>query len=229
MKRIMTGLLALTLAGSALSGAAAETTLETILGAGTTQAFTQNAVKEDDVKTILQAGLRATSAINQQPWFFAAVTDPEVMVRLSSGGFGAPPAGMTPPAGAPQGAEGAPAGAPAGMPASSGPKAGVGDSPLAIVVYMDPNTKSPNPNFDCGLATQNLVLAAVSLGYGAKVVTSPTMTLNGEKHDELCALMGVDPAMQAVAVVLIGEPDSAVDGATGASVRGTLSEKTNIG
>ena len=93
----------------------------------------------------------------------------------------------------------------------------MGDSPVAIVIYMNPATMSPDANFDCGLVTQNMVIAATALGYGTKIVSSPTMTLNGTNHDALCEKLGVDKSYTAVAVLLIGVP--AVDATTSASVR----------
>ena len=114
-----------------------------------------------------------------------------------------------------------------GMPASTGAaKAGLGDSPVAIVIYMNPATASPDPNFDCGLACQNMVVAANALGYGTKIISAPTMTLNGTQHDALCELLGVDKAYTAVAVLLIGKAD--VDAASSASVRSTVEEKVSV-
>jgi hypothetical protein len=117
-------------------------------------------------------------------------------------------------------------GAPASM--SGGAKAALGDSPLAIIVYMDENTSSPNPNFDCGLAVQNMYIAAASLGYGVKIISSPTMSLNGENHDQICEKLGVDTSLTAVAVLLVGKADQTVDGVSGATVRSGLEEKTAI-
>ena len=114
------------------------------------------------------------------------------------------------------------------MPASSGAKGGLGDSPVAIIVYMNEGTPSPDERFDCGLATQNMVIAANALGYGAKIVSVPTMTLNGEKHDEICEKLGVDKAYSAVAVLLIGVTDTDADGASGASVRSNMDEKVSF-
>ena len=222
-------------------GAVAEETISTIMSAGTTQSFTEEAVSENDLNTILQAGLVATSAINQQPWFFAVVTNQEIMDEIGgSMGFGGAPAGM--PA---EGAE-APEGMtppdsaelPANialpekgeMPASptggSAAKATLGDSPVAIIIYMNEATASPNPSFDCGLACQNMVVAASALGYGTKIISSPTMTLNGDNHDALCEKLGVDPTMSAVAVLLIGKADT--DTTASASVRSTMEEKVRF-
>ncbi len=246
------------------------TAVDTIMTAGTTQAFTDDPVPEEDIKTILQAGLASESAINQQPWFFVAVTDQDVMAELSASG--GRPAGGTMPAAkdgempdfskggempdfpkdgempdfpkdgempefpgngekpdfsqngekpaAPQG------GAPAAM--SGDAKAALGDSPLAIIVYMDESTSSPNPAFDCGLAVQNMYIAAASLGYGAKIISSPTMSLNGENHDQICEKLGVDTSLTAVAVLLVGKADQTVDGVSGATTRSGLDEKTVI-
>ena len=212
--------------------------VETIMTAGTTQAFSDETVPEEDVKTILQAGLAAESAINQQPWYFVAITNKDVMAEIagSGGGFGGGSRPADPPSGdrpsAPQG--GSMPGAPQGGSMSSAPqsggsaKASLGDSPLAIVVYMNEKTSSPNPSFDCGLAVQNMYIAAASLGYGAKIISSPTRTLNGANHDQICEKLGVDPALTAVAVLLIGKPASDVDGVSGTTTRTGLEDKTSI-
>ena len=249
MKKFLALSLALVLCMTAIS-AFAEDTVQTILQAGTTQSFTGDAIPREDLETILQAGLSATSAINQQPWFFAAVTNQDVMAQLTGGmggaPFGAAPGGMALPEGVSfpaEGmsmenvpAEGFPAGgfAPSGngempaMPAAStGAKAGMGDSPVAIVIYMNEATSSPNPSFDCGLACQNMVIAANALGYGTKIISSPTMTLNGDQHDALCETLGVDKSFTAVAVLLVGKAET-VDAATSASVRSGMEEKVSF-
>ena len=242
-----------------------DSALDVILNAGTTQAFTDEAIPEEDLEKILQAGLAAPSAINQQPWFFAAITNPEIVKEITGGGTSADaPASETPdagnadngegpsggmPAGDFSGSDGAPAGgdfggsdgAPAGgdfggsdggsSGASAGgtsAKAGFGDSPVAIVLYKNGSSMSPNADFDCGLAAQNMVIAAVSLGYGAKIVSSPTGTLNGANHDAICEKLGVDPSLQAVAVLLIGRPDEDLDAVSSASTRDGLETKTTI-
>jgi len=165
----------------------------------------------------LEAGLKATSAINQQPWYFAVVTNKTVMEEISGGsGFGAMPSGM-------------PGAMPSGMPnASQSAKAALGDSPAAVIIYMNENTSSPDASFDCGLACQNMVIAANALGYGTKIISSSTMYLNGADHDALCEKLGVDKAYTAVAVLLIGMPDNEVDGVTGATQRSLIEEKVSF-
>ena len=231
MKKILSIVMSLMMVLTLASAGAENDAVQLILTTGTTQAFTQEAIPEADIQTIVQAGLKATSAINQQPWYFVVVEKADVMAELAGGGMPAgAPAGMAPPAGADDGAsngDAASSGAPA-MPASTGAKAAMGDSPVAIIIYMNEATASPNASFDCGLACQNMVIAASALGYGTKIISSPTMTLNGANHDALCEKLGVDPAYQAVAVLLVGHTAAEVDGATGASVRGTMEEKVSF-
>jgi len=208
-----------------ISSAMAETAVvDTIMNVGTAQVFTDEAVSADDLNTIMRAGLAAASAINQQPWFFVAITNQELMDEIAGSGMDfAPPAGLT---GKPDGGPGE--GRPAPPMMTGGAKAGLGDSPAAIIIYRNDRSKSPNADFDCGLAAQNMVIAAASLGYGVKIVSSPVMMLNGGKHDALCEKMAVDPAMQAVAVLLIGRVDNAADAGTAATTRETLETKTNF-
>lgn len=266
MGLVLTMLAALFVCGSVSAAAedaeAGTDAVNIIMTAGTTQAFTDDPVPEEDIETILLAGLASESAINQQPWFFAAITDQDVMAELSAssgrpgGGMPSAPKGGEMPA-FPQDGEkpGIPAdgkmpdfpqngekpdfskdggkssapqgGAPAGLSGRSA-KAALGDSPLAIIVYMDEATSSPNPAFDCGLAVQNMYIAAASLGYGVKIISSPTMSLNGENHDQICEKLGVDTSLTAVAVLLVGKADQTADGVSGATTRSGLNEKTTI-
>ena len=219
MRKLICMLLALTLTCTVFWVSAEENPVETILSIGTTQAFTEDAVSEDDLNLIVQAGLSAASAINQQPWYFVVITNPDVMTEIAQS---AKPSGTGSPSADVQGGA-------MSAPASTGAsKAGLGDSPAAIIVYMNEDTASPNASFDCGLACQNMVLAAASLGYGTKIVSSPTMALNGDDHDALCEKLGVDAAYQAVAVLLIGQADQQADAQSGASTRNTIEEKVSF-
>ena len=71
----------------------------------TTQSFTDEAVKEEDVTTILTAGINAPSAMNGQPWHFTAITDQAVLEQIADDMGGGAPAGMQPPAEGEDGAD----------------------------------------------------------------------------------------------------------------------------
>ena len=226
----------------------------------TTQYFTDEAVKESDVETILLAGVNAPSAMNGQPWHFTVITDAAVLEQISgdmaggmSFGGGNPPAmegmpdgavpgnmqlpeGMEPPAqapaGLPEGLQGMEP--PAGFSPSEGAappagfgggavKAGLADAPLAIVVSCKDGSE-----LDAGLACQNMSVAARLLGYGTKIISSPTMALNGEKQAEYRQLLGIPENQSAAAILLVGREDVSVDesveGYTGATERNPLSD-----
>lgn len=131
-------------------------------------------------------------------------------------GFAMNPENMEMPEGfAPPSGFGAAPGADAGRGLT---KAGLGDSPLVIVVSCKNGSE-----LDAGLACQNMSAAAQLLGYGSKIISSPTMALNGEKQDEYRELLGIPEDMSAVALLLIGYEDStideSIDGYTAASER----------
>lgn len=216
----------------------------------TTQYFTDEAVSDADIELIVQAGVNAPSAMNKQPWHFSVISDKAVLEPINGGmsfGGGMPPMGnmpagdfptdMKPPQGMdmPEGFGGdgfappefsADAAAPAGgfpAPAGGSSKAGLTDAPLVIVVSC-----AAGSDLDAGLACQNMSVTAQLLGYGTKLISSPTMTLNGEKQAEYRELLGIPENMSAAAVLLIGRVDSSVDesidGYTGATARNPMND-----
>lgn len=177
-----------------------ESALSLLTDVATTQYFTDEAVAEEDVDTILGAGINAPSALNGQNWHFSAITDKEVLEQIASD-MGA--------------------GTAAGTGASDSgalSKAGIADAPLAIVISC-----ASGSEFDAGLACQAMSSAAILLGYGTKIVSSPTAALNGSRQDYYRGLLGIPTDYSAAAVLLVGYADESVDetadGYTGATSR----------
>jgi hypothetical protein len=67
------------------------------------------------------------------------------------------------------------------------------------------------------------------LGYGSKIISSPTIALNSARQAEFAALLGIPDGQTAVAVLLVGYEDTGVDTTadayTGATSRSPMSEK----
>lgn len=115
------------------------------------------------------------------------------------------------------------------MPAGAAPaentqaikKAGIEDAPLAIIISCGESSA-----FDAGLACQNMSIVAELLGYGTKIISSPTIALNGERQDEYRILLDIPEDYSAVAVLLVGHEDTSVDetvdGYTSATVRNPI-------
>ena len=77
--------------------------------------------------------------------------------------------------------------------------------------------------YDCGLATQNMYIAAQSLGFGAHIYASPVIDINSTKKQ----LLEIPNGFMAVAVLRVGNIDSNVDAATSASTRKKPEEVIN--
>lgn len=175
----------------------------------TTQYFTDEAVSEDDIETILLSGVNAPSAMNQQPWHFSVITSSSVLQQIAEGMSNAMSTDTTPTEAPESGsnAENAPSDDEAvAAQNQSAVKAGIADAPLAIVVSC-----STGSELDAGLACQNMSVTAQLLGYGSKIISSPTIALNGEKQEECRAVLGIPEDYTAVAILLIGYEDTTVD------------------
>ncbi|WP_297639121.1 nitroreductase family protein [uncultured Clostridium sp.] len=58
-------------------------TIKTILNRRSTRMFGEGTIKEEDVKTIVEAGLAAPSSMNTQSWHFSVIQDRELMNKIS--------------------------------------------------------------------------------------------------------------------------------------------------
>ena len=186
---------------------------------------------------ILSAGINAPSAMNGQNWHFTAITDTDVLQQIADGMGGGRPAGVPSADGSAQQPEGLPpvgdASAEQGIddtiPPSTPPvdasgrqaKAGITDAPLAIVVSCKEGSE-----FDAGLACQNMSVEAQLLGYGTKIISSPTIALNGEKQQAFRELLEIPDDQSAVAVLLVGMEDTSLDtdAVTAATTRNPVEE-----
>ena len=113
--------------------------IENILARKSVRAFTPKPVENEKVDLLLKAAMAAPTAVNKQPWAFVVVDDRNVLDQLAAE---LPYAKMT------------------------------AQAPLAIVVCGD-LSKALNGEtdrywmLDCSAASENLLLAAESMGLGA--------------------------------------------------------------
>lgn len=181
-----------------------QSTLEILTNAKTATKFTAEPISEGHIRQILLAGLNAPSARNSQPWHFSVVTNKKILNQINEAML---------------------AGMPKGAPASPR-KLGLADATVAIFVYGTNNL--PSDSFDCGLATEAMSIAALSLGYGTKIVSSPTIVLNGAKKADFDQLLQIPKGYSNVAVLLIGHNDKSVDTTTGGSTRSPMEQKVRF-
>ncbi|MCQ2237726.1 MAG: nitroreductase family protein [Bacteroidaceae bacterium] len=163
----------------------------------TTQAFLTDAVDEADLQRIVNAGVNAPSALNQQPWHFSVVTNADEIKQMGEAMKAAMQNGPAP---APKGDGKDDAPKP---PTASGPHSGLGDSPVVIVISCKPGNE-----LDAGLAVQNMNAMAHLLGYGTKIASSVNMLFNGENKDEYYAKFQVPEGMNITTALLVGKMDT---------------------
>ena len=222
-KHVGTAALALTLLLSGCSQTAGQTSdqgagegagssdtqaLSLVTDIPTTQYFTDEAVKEEDVTTILTAGVNAPSAMNGQPWHFTAITDQTVLQQIADDMGGGFSAGMQPPT---EGEGGA-------------------DAPLAPPEDWDgelPEDAQAPEDWD-GELPEDVQLPEDWDGELPEGVQPPEGLGDGEGREEYRQLLGIPEGYSAAAVLLVGYADSSVeeaDGVSGATERDPLDEQ----
>jgi len=91
---------------------------------------------------------------------------------------------------------------------------------LIIISGLDQGDREAAIAFDCALATENMYLAAQSLGLGSHIYTGPIANLNA-KYKELA---GIPAGYVGVAILKIGNREQKPDAVSSASVRRNESE-----
>lgn len=139
-------------------------TLTTIKKSRAVRQFSDVAVTDDQLQTILNAGRLSGSSKNSQPWRFIVVRDPDIKAALAACGRSA---------------------------------THLLDAPLAIVVVVPGETYWLG--VDAGRASQNMFLAATSLGLGTCIAIM---------HDPACArhVLGLPDDMNPALTFSLGVP-----------------------
>lgn len=94
---------------------------------------------------------------------------------------------------------------------------------VLIIVSGKAGENGSTPDFDCGLATESMFVAAHSLGLGARIYGSPTGNMNAKRD-----LFQLPEGYKAVVVLRIGNIDKSVDGVTAATPRKSAEEIVNF-
>ncbi len=123
--------------------------IKNILTRHSVREFTDEAVKKEDLLLILKAGMSAPSAVNRQPWSFVVVTNREALDAL---GAKLPYAKMLAEVGA------------AIVVCGTPDKSKILNAAVKLVAGV---SLGDHWIADCSAASENILLAAHALGYGA--------------------------------------------------------------
>lgn len=93
---------------------------------------------------------------------------------------------------------------------------------VLVIVSGVESEGGATPDFDCGLASESMFVAAHSLGLGARIYGSPAGNINSKKE-----LFQIPSGFKAVVVLRIGNVDKSVDAVSAATPRKKAEEIIN--
>jgi nitroreductase len=93
---------------------------------------------------------------------------------------------------------------------------------VLVIVSGIESDAGATPDFDCGLATENMFVAAHALGLGARIYGSPAGNINSKKES-----FQIPSGYKAVVVLRIGNVDKSVDAVSAATPRKKPEEVIN--
>lgn len=165
---------------------------ETILARRSVRNYRDEDLDRKTIHTLLEAAVRAPTAVQEEPWAFVIVQDRQLLRRLSDR---AKPLFAEEPqrAGAPHASR---------VETFSNPDFNVfHDAGTLILICAKPGGSLVAA--DCWLAAENLMLAACAMGLGSCVIGSALPALNlAETKSEL----GIPVEYAAVAPIVVGHP-----------------------
>lgn len=94
---------------------------------------------------------------------------------------------------------------------------------LIFISGAESNPMGLNVDFDCALATENMFLAAQSLGLAARIYTSPVDNVN----KTMKSAIGIPAGFKVSSILRVGNMDTKVDATTAATKRKEYKEVVN--
>ena len=153
------------------------------------RAYKPDAVTSEQLQTLIDAFLASPSAVNKQPWHLSVVTNQQLLdemhAEMLANMMKAAPEGRSP---------------------------RLADSrfhvfyhaPLVLFLSADPAWRYSA--LDCGIAVQNIALAAESIGLGSVILGMPRDCFTGEKKAEFEQRLGFLPGQEFMIAISIGIP-----------------------
>jgi len=130
------------------------------------RAYRPDQIPEEVLGQILKAGLQSPSARNHQPWHFSVVQDAALIQEIHD--------------------EAARVMGKGGSPRFADPDFQIFYyAPTAVFIFGEKDFNWTQ--VDCGIAVENMALAAEGLGIGSVILGLPQAAFKGEKADELRA------------------------------------------
>jgi len=153
--------------------------LDAIAGRRSIRAYEPEQITEEQLKILLDAGEQAPSARNAQPWHFTVVQNKDLIKAVSDA---------------------------ANVQMKREPAVDVFyGAPTVIFLSCDPNAH-PWTRLDCGIAVENIALAAHSIGLGSVIIGICYTAFDGDKGAEFAKQLKFPENYTFAVSIAIGRP-----------------------
>jgi nitroreductase len=165
---------------------------ETILARRSVRAYASNELDRNTIQTLLEAAVRAPTAMHEEPWAFVVVQNKQVLKQLSDRAkplfierlHRSHQAGVHT------------------LDTFSSPDFNIFHDAGTLIVICA-KSSGPFVEADCWLAAENMMLAACAIGLGSCVIGSSVEALN---TPEVKAKLDIPGEFNAVAPIIVGVP-----------------------
>ena len=153
--------------------------------AGCTSSVSQQETVKEKMQTIVECGVNAPNAMNRQPWEVRVVDNPDFINGVTE------------------------------LYKKEQPK--VAEDPnfknmfrnAPTVVFIGRDVQSGSAEFDCGLLSENMMLAAQSMGIGSCCLGSPAAFMRSPAAAEYLKKLGFSEGYELLYCIAFGYPDEA--------------------
>lgn len=159
--------------------------IETILARRSVRKYKPQPVEREKMQTIVECGVNAPNAMNRQPWEIRVVDNPDFINGVTE------------------------------LYKKEQPKAA--EDPnfknmfrnAPTVVFVGRDVQSGSAEFDCGLLSENMMLAAQSMGIGSCCLGSPVAFMRSPAAAEYLKQLGFSEGYELLYCIAFGYPDEA--------------------
>ncbi|WP_302576702.1 nitroreductase family protein [Phocaeicola barnesiae] len=162
-----------------------EAVVKTIMARRSVRKYKPQPVEREKMQTIVECGVNAPNAMNRQPWEVRVVDNPDFINGVTE------------------------------LYKKEQPK--VAEDPnfknmfrnAPTVVFIGRDVQSGSAEFDCGLLSENMMLAAQSMGIGSCCLGSPAAFMRSPAAAEYLKKLGFSEGYELLYCIAFGYPDEA--------------------
>lgn len=176
-------------------------TMKTILNRRSTRVFGEGTVKEEDIRTIMEAAVSAPSSMNTQSWHFSVVQDKEELNKLSEEAKNVAKSFDN---------------EHIQKYANNEKFNAFYNAPVAVIVSADENAYESEIN--CAIASQNILLAAESLGLASCWIGFVGIFFQSQREEDKAIIqsykekLGIPEGFKPLHAIILGQKNPKASG-----------------